>query len=151
MQHTNLGVGLRDVECLAVPHPPNKYWLIVPAFLVGLLVLDMRTTVKRDLQKQAGGNPVIIPDVCIHSWRAAPCVGRRGDSTRFTPTVWVGKGILQEMVIQAEGGMGGTSPWGIGFQGCDVAGRDGTATWFISVFSLEDVLLILGASMVYFK
>lgn len=33
----------------------------------------------------------------------------------------------------------------------DLAGRGGTATWLVSVFSLEDVLLILGASMVYFK
>lgn len=32
-----------------------------------------------------------------------------------------------------------------------VAGRGGTATWLISVFPLEDVLLILGASTVYFK
>lgn len=61
---------------------------------------------------------------------AALCIGRGGDSTRFTPTVWVGKGILQEVVIPAEGGRGGTSQWGIGFQGRGRERRDNHMAYF---------------------
>lgn len=143
-------VGLQDGECLAVLHPPNKYQLIVPAFLAGLLVLDVRTTVKEGPTKAGRWKP------CNHSRHAHPraslllcALGGEGTQPTSPPRCGWGKASCRKWLSKLKEEGEAPASGELAFR--DVARREGTATWLLSVLSLEDVLLIPGASTVYFK
>lgn len=105
---------------------------------------------KRDLQKQAGGNPVIIPDMRIHGLTTLLCaLGGEGTQPTLPPLCGWGKASCRKWLSKLKEEGEAPASGELAFR--DLAGRGRTATWLISVLSLEDVLLIPGASTVYFK
>lgn len=67
---------------------------------------------KRGLQKQAGGNPVIIPDGRSHTRVRSVCWEEGGGGEWAQPA-----SPLLCWERRPAGGRGYTSPWGIGVQG----------------------------------